>query len=154
MLTDQEDTPIPETIEVEDALPSEVSDNYCLNETNDVVKGGLEISGECVPFTHPWYNSFSAGATVYSVAGKGYRLYVGTDGLITIYDISDPAAMTYVAEYSLSGERVYDLEVAENEMYAATSGGIYRFDVSDPDALTLISNYSTGLQLSVQNTAL
>jgi len=138
------DTPEPETVEV-DGVPSQYSNIYCLNETDDVLKGGLEESGQCVPFTHPWYMSFSAGATVYSVAGNGDRLYVGTDGSITVYDISDPSAMTYISEYSTDGERVYDLEVTDdNEMYAATSGGIYRLDISDPDTLTLISNLDTG----------
>jgi len=138
------DTPVPETIEVEGAVPLSVNDSYCLNETDNILKGGLDASGECVPFTHKWYNSFSAGATVYSVAGKGGRLYVGTDGMINVYDISDSASMTYVAEYSTGGERVYDLEVAGSEMYAATSGGIYRFDISDPDIITLINSLSTG----------
>lgn len=119
-------------------------ENYCLNETETLIKGGLEEFGVCIPFTHQWYNSFSAGATVYSVAGKGDRLYVGTDGLITVYDISDPAAMTYVTEYSVSGERVYDLEVANSEIYAATSEGLYRFDISDSDAITLTSSHYTG----------
>ena len=119
--------------------------SYCLNETDFVLKGGLEMSGECVPFTHPWYRSFSAGATVYSVAGNGNRLYVGTNGSIKVYDISDSTAMTYISDYSTNGERVYDLEVtADNEMYAATSGGIYRLDISDPDTMTLISNLDTG----------
>jgi|GEM_PF-3678324 len=119
--------------------------SYCLNETDFVVKGGLKVSGECLPFTHPWYRSFSAGATVYSVAGNGDRLYVGTNGHIKVYDISDPAAMTYLSDYSTNGERVYDLEVTEdNEMYAATSGGIYRLDISDPDTITLINNLYTG----------
>ena len=122
----------------------EALDTYCLNEADQFLKGGLDVSGECVPFTHKWYRSFPAGNTVYSVAGKGDRLYVGTDGLITVYDISDSAAMTYVVEYSAGGERVYDLEVAGNEMYAATSGGIYRFDVSDPDTITLINSYYAG----------
>jgi len=123
----------------------ETLNTYCLNDTDGILKGGLGAPGECVSFSHPWYNSFPAGATVYSVAGNGDRLYVGTDGSITVYDISDSAAMTYISDYSTNGERVYDLEVTgDNEMYAATSGGIYRLDVSAPDTLTLISNHDTG----------
>ena len=40
--------------------------DYCLKETGTALQGGIETSGECVPFTHQWYNSFSAGTTVYS----------------------------------------------------------------------------------------
>ena len=62
---------------------------FCLSESDNSVAGGMETSGTCVPFTHPFYNSFSAGTAVYSVAGKGNRLYAGTNDSIKIYDISD-----------------------------------------------------------------
>jgi hypothetical protein len=139
-----------DTINIADIEPFDIygieerGDIYCLNETDDVLKGGLEVSGECTPFTHPWYRSFATGSTIYSVAGKGDRLYVGTNNSIKVYDISDPEA--FVLKYTFStNKRVYDLEVAEdNVMYAATSGGIYKLDTTDPDTLSQTSFYSTG----------
>ncbi len=110
---------------------------FCLNESENTVSGGLEQSGECVPFTHPWYNSFSAGASVYSLDGKGDRLYVGTNNAIKVYDISDPTSPVLVSSFSTSS-RVNDLEVYGNALFAATNGGLYKLDASDPDELTQI----------------
>ncbi|MBQ3367511.1 hypothetical protein IJG44_01275, partial [bacterium] len=86
------------------------SGSYCLKESETTLQGGIGTSGTCVPFTHPWYNSFSAGATVYSLDGKGKRLYVGTNNAIKVYDISDPIAPVLVSSFSTSS-RVNDLEV-------------------------------------------
>ena len=108
--------------------------SYCLKETGTILQGGLEFSGECVPFTHPWYNSFSAGATVYSLDGKGDRLYVGTNNAIKAYDISDPIAPVLLSSFSTSS-RVNDLEVYGNTLFAATNGGLYKLDASN-DTLT------------------
>ena len=124
-------------------LPTAAED-YCLAENNDEVKGGLtDSAGLCTPFTHPWYKSFSIGTTVYSVAGKGDRLYVGTNSTIRVYDISDPNAMVLKSTFT-TNRRVYDLEVVEGDiMYAATSGGIYKFNTANPDAISQLSFYST-----------
>ena len=116
---------------------------YCLNESEDTVSGGLEFGGECVPFTHPWYNSFSAGATVYSLSGKGNRLYVGTNNAIKIYDISDPISPVLVSSFS-TNSRVNDLEVYGNTLFAATNGGLYKLDASN-DTLTQTLFISTFL---------
>ena len=119
------------------------ADTYCLNETGTLIKGGLEMSGVCVPFTHPWYRSFATGSTIYSVAGKGDRLYVGTNNSIKVYDISDPNALVLKSTFS-TNKRVYDLEVAEGDiMYAATSGGLYKLDTANPDTLSSISFFAT-----------
>ena len=107
---------------------------YCLKETGTTLQSGLEQGGECVPFTHPWYNSFSAGATVYSLDGKGERLYVGTNNAIKIYDISDPISPVLVSSFSTSS-RVNDLEVYGDALFAATNGGLYKLDASN-DMLT------------------
>ena len=107
---------------------------FCLSESNDNLVSGLEQSGECVPFTHPWYNSFSAGATVYSLDGKGDRLYVGTNNAIKVYDISDPTSPVLVSSFSTSS-RVNDLEVYGDVLFAATNGGLYKLDASN-DTLT------------------
>ena len=107
---------------------------YCLNESEDTVSGGLEFGGECVPFTHPWYSSFSAGATVYSLSGKGERLYVGTNNAIKVYDISDPISPVLVSSFSTSS-RVNDLEVYGDALFAATNSGLYKLDASN-DTLT------------------
>ena len=117
---------------------------YCLNESENTVSGGLTISGECVPFTHPWYNSFSAGTTVYSLDGKGDRLYVGTNNAIKVYGISDPTSPVLVSSFSTSS-RVNDLEVYGDSLFAATNGGLYKLDASDPDELTQILFISTVL---------
>ena len=117
---------------------------YCLNESENTLSGGLTISGECVPFTHPRYSSFSAGATVYSLDGKGERLYVGTNNAIKIYDISDPISPVLVSSFSTSS-RVNDLEVYGDSLFAATNGGLYKLDASDPDELTQILFISTVL---------
>ena len=117
---------------------------YCLNESEDTLSGGLGTSGECVPFTHPWYSSFSAGATVYSLDGKGERLYVGTNNAIKIYDISDPIAPVLLSSFSTSS-RVNDLEVYGDALFAATNSGLYKLDASDPDELTQILFISTTL---------
>ena len=111
--------------------------DYCLAESENTLAGGLETSGECVPFTHPWYSSFSAGATVYSLDGKGDRLFVGTNNAIKVYDISDPTSPVLVSSFSTSS-RVNDLEVYGNALFAATNGGLYKLDASDPDELTQI----------------
>ncbi len=111
------------------------SGSYCLKETGTTLQGGLEFGGECVPFTHPWYNSFSAGATVYSLDGKGNRLYVGTNNAIKIYDISDPISPVLVSSFPTSS-RVNDLEVYGDTLFAATNSGLYKLDASDPDELT------------------
>ena len=108
--------------------------NYCLKETGTTLQGGLETGGECVPFTHPWYNSFSAGATVYSLDGKGDRLYVGTNNAIKVYDISDPTSPVLVSSFSTSS-RVNDLKVYGDTIFAATNGGLYKLDASN-DTLT------------------
>ena len=108
--------------------------DYCLKETGTALQGGIETSGECVPFTHPWYNSFSAGATVYSLSGKGNRLYVGTNNAIKVYDISDPISPVLVSSFSTSS-RVNDLEVYGDSLFAATNGGLYKLDASN-DTLT------------------
>ncbi len=118
-------------------------EGYCLNENGTLLKGGTMISGSCTPFTHPWYKSFSIGTTVYSVAGKGDRLYVGTGSAIKVYDISDPNALLLKSTFT-TNRRVYDLEVVEGDiMYAATSGGIYKFNTANPDALNQLSFYGT-----------
>ena len=116
---------------------------YCLNESEDTLSGGLTISGECVPFTHPWYNSFSAGASVYSLDGKGNRLYVGTNNAIKVYDISDPISPVLVSSFS-TGSRVNDLEVYGDTLFAATNGGLYKLDASN-DTLTQTLFVSTFL---------
>lgn len=110
------------------------SGSYCLKETGTTLQGGLGTSGECVPFTHPWYNSFSAGATVYSLDGKGDRLYVGTNNAIKIYDISDPISPVLVSSFS-TNSRVNDLEVYGDTLFAGTNGGLYKLDASN-DTLT------------------
>jgi hypothetical protein len=121
----------------------EALDTYCLNETDDILKGGLEISGVCVPFTHPWYRSFATDSTIYSVAGKGDRLYVGTNNSIKVYDINDPNTFVLKSTFS-TNKRVYDIEMADDDvMYAATSGGIYKLSTVNPDTLSQISFYST-----------
>jgi hypothetical protein len=111
--------------------------DFCLKETGTTLQGGLETSGECVPFTHPWYNSFSAGATVYSLSGKGERLYVGTNNAIKVYDISDPLSPVLVSSFP-TNSRVNDLEVYGDTLFAATNSGLYKLDASDPDELTQI----------------
>ena len=119
------------------------SGSYCLKETDSALQGGIETSGECVPFTHPWYNSFSAGATVYSLDGKGGRLYVGTNNAIKVYDISDPIAPVLLSSFSTSS-RVNDLEVDGDALFAATNGGLYKLDASN-DTLTQTLFVSTTL---------
>ena len=108
---------------------------YCLKESETAIQGGIKTSGECVPFTHPWYNSFSAGATVYSLDGKGERLYVGMNNAIKVYDISDPITPVLLSSFSTSS-RVNDLEVYGDYLFAATNSGLYKLDASDPDELT------------------
>ena len=122
-----------ETVPVEGANVQGFGD-YCLAESENTLAGGLETSGECVPFTHPWYSSFSAGATVYSLDGKGDRLYVGTNNAIKVYDISDPTSPVLVSSFSTSS-RVNDLEVYGDVLFAATNGGLYKLDASN-DTLT------------------
>jgi len=119
------------------------SGSYCLKETGTTLQSGIETSGECVPFTHQWYSSFSAGATVYSVAGKGNRLYVGTNNTIKVYDISDPIAPVLLSSFSTSS-RVNDLEVYGDTLFAATNGGLYKLDASN-DTLTQTLFVSTFL---------
>jgi len=118
---------------------------YCLLEDNGTIKGGTMVSG-CTPFTHPWYKQYSIGTTVYSVAGKGNRLYVGTSSAIKVYDISDPNAMVLKSTFSTSNRIVYDLEIADGDiMYAATSKGLYKLNTANPDTLSIIGSfYSTG----------
>jgi hypothetical protein len=122
-----------ETVPVEGANVQGFGD-YCLKETGTALQGGIETSGECVPFTHPWYSSFSAGATVYSLDGKGDRLFVGTNNSIKVYDISDPISPVLVSSFS-TGSRVNDLEVYGDTLFAATNGGLYKLDASN-DTLT------------------
>ena len=124
-----------ETVPVEGAHIQGFGD-YCLKETDSAIQGGIETSGECIPFTHPWY-TFSAGATVYSLDGKGERLYVGTNNAIKVYDISDPIAPVLVSSFSTSS-RVNDLEVYGDTLFAATNSGLYKLDASDPDELTQV----------------
>ena len=119
------------------------SGSYCLKESETALQGGIGTSGECVPFTHPWYSSFSAGATVYSLDGKGKRLYVGTNNAIKVYDISDPIAPVLVSSFSTSS-RVNDLEVYGDTLFAATNGGLYKLDASN-DTLTQTLFVSTFL---------
>ena len=122
-----------ENIPVEGAHIQSYGD-YCLKETGTTLQGGLEQGGECVPFTHPWYSSFSAGATVYSLDGKSDRLYVGTNNAIKVYDISDPTSPVLLSYFSTSS-RVNDLEVYGDSLFAATNGGLYKLDASN-DTLT------------------
>ena len=117
---------------------------YCLNEAENTLAGGIETSGTCVSFTHPFYNSFSAGTTVYSVAGKGNRLYAGTNDSIKIYDISDPDSPVLISSFSTNNARVNDLEIEGDILFAATSKGLYKLDASDPDELEQILFVSTG----------
>ena len=131
-----------DTVEVHGLTPA-TSTRYCLDEAATLVKGGTLMEGFCQPFTHPWYKSFSVGTTVYSVAGKGDRLYVGTNSTIRVYDISDPNAFTLKSTVT-TNRRVYDLEVVDGDiMYAATSGGIYKFNTANPNTLSQISFFST-----------
>ena len=118
-------------------------EGYCLNENGTLLKGGTMMSGSCQPFTHPWYKSFSIGTTVYSVAGKGDRLFVGTNSTIRVYDISDPNALVLKSTFT-TNKRVYDLEPVEGDiLYAATSGGIYKFNTANPNTLSQIKFQST-----------
>ena len=118
--------------------------DYCLNESDSAIQGGIETSGTCVPFTHPFYNSFLAGTTVYSVAGKGNRLYAGTNDSIKIYDISDQNSPVLVSSFPTNNARVNDLEIEADVLFAATSKGLYKLDASDPDELEQILFVSTG----------
>ena len=120
------------------------SGSYCLKEADSAIQGGIETSGTCVSFTHPFYNSFSAGTTVYSIAGKGNRLYAGTNDSIKIYDISDPNSPVLVSSFSTNNARVNDLEIEGDVLFAATSKGLYKLDASDPDELEQILFVSTG----------
>ena len=120
------------------------SGSYCLKESDSAIQGGIETSGTCVSFTHPFYNSFSAGTTVYSVAGKGTRLYAGTNDSIKIYDISDPNSPVLVSSFSTNNARVNDLEIEGEVLFAATSKGLYKLEASDPDELDQILFVSTG----------
>jgi len=119
--------------------------DFCLNETDELLKAGTLNAGTCQPFTHPWYKQYSIGTTVYSVAGKGNRLYVGTSTAIKVYDISDPNALVLKSTFT-TNKTVYDLEVADGDiMYAATSKGLYKLNTANPDTLTIIGSfYSTG----------
>ena len=117
---------------------------YCLGESESTISGGIETSGECVQFLHPFYNSFSAGTTVYSLAGKGDRLYAGTNDSIKIYDISDPDSPVLISSFSTNNARVNDLEIEGDILFAATSKGLYKLDASDPDELEQILFVSTG----------
>ncbi len=129
------------TIAVE-GLP-EGGGTFCLGESNYTLFGGISTGNVCLPFTHPWYKQYSIGTTVYSVAGKANRLYVGTGSAIKVYDISDPNALVLKSTFT-TNKKVYDLEVIDGDiMYAATSGGIYKLNTVNPDALTQISFYST-----------
>ena len=132
-----------ETVPVEGAHIQSYGD-YCLNESETAISGGLELGTECVPFTHPFYNSFSAGTTVYSLAGKGNRLYAGTNDSIKIYDISDTNSPVLVSSFSTNNARVNDLEIEGEVLFAATSKGLYKLDASDPDELEQILFFSTG----------
>ena len=120
------------------------SGSYCLKESDSAIQGGIETSSQCAPFTHPFYNSFSAGTTVYSIAGKGNRLYTGTNDSIKIYDISDPNSPVLVSSFSTNNARVNDLEIEGDVLFAATSKGLYKLDASDPDELEQILFVSTG----------
>ncbi|HNT27357.1 MAG TPA: C10 family peptidase [bacterium] len=126
-------------------ISSTVTNSYCLHEVAGTLKGGVEGNLACQPFTHPWYKSFSIGTTVYSVAGKGDRLYVGTSNAIKVYDISDPNALTLKSTFT-TNKIVYDLEVVDGDiMYAATSKGLYKLSTANPDTLSIIGSfYSTG----------
>ncbi|MBO4698237.1 hypothetical protein J5690_01325, partial [bacterium] len=117
---------------------------FCLGESENTISGGIETSGTCVSFTHPFYNSFSAGTAVYSLAGKGSRLYAGTNESIKIYDISEPNAPVLVSSFSTNNARVNDLEIEGEVLFAATSKGLYKLDASDPDELEQILFVSTG----------
>jgi len=120
-----------------------VAENFCLNETDDLLNAGTFIGSACLPFTHPWYKQYSIGTTVYSVAGKGNRLYVGTGTAIKVYDISDPNALVLKSTFT-TNKTVYDLEVADGDiMYAATSGGLYKLNTVNPNTLTSLQFYST-----------
>ncbi len=117
--------------------------SYCLHDVAGLVQGGVAQNFRCTPFTHPWYKQYSIGSTVYSVAGKGNRLYVGTGSAIKVYDISDPNALVLKSTFT-TNKTVYDLEVVDGDiMYAATSGGIYKLNTVNPDTLTSIQFYST-----------
>ncbi len=119
-------------------------ESYCLNETDNILKGGLEAGGGCVPFSNPWYRTFSAGAAVNNLSGRGDRVYAALDNAIEIYDISDPEEMAFVGSFSTGSRTVHDLEMGENDiLYVATSGGIYKLDASAPDMLSEISFFST-----------
>ncbi len=134
-------TVVPSLFDVDQQI--NLPDLFCLLEEGALLKGGTGNNGVCLPFTSPWYKSFSVGTTVYSVAGKGDRLYVGTNSTIRVYDISDPNALVLKSTFT-TNRRVYDLEVAEGDiMYAATSGGIYKFNTANPDAISQLSFYST-----------
>ena len=117
---------------------------YCLGESESTISGGLTINSQCVSFAHPFYNSFSAGTTVYSVAGKDDRLYAGTNDSIKIYDIPDPNSPVLVSSFSTNNARVNDLEIEGDVLFAATSKGLYKLDASDPDELDQILFVSTG----------
>ncbi|HOW52652.1 MAG TPA: hypothetical protein PLV42_11490, partial [bacterium] len=117
--------------------------DYCLDEEGVALRGGILLGSACQPFTHPWYKQYSIGSTVYSVAGKGDRFYVGTGSAIKVYDISDPNAMVLKSTFT-TNKTVYDLEVVDGDiMYAATSGGIYKLNTVNPDTLTSLQFYST-----------
>ncbi len=131
-----------DTVEVHGLTPATPT-RYCLDEADTSVSGGTLVEGLCTPFTHPWYKQYSIGTTVYSVAGKGNRLYVGTGSSIKVYDISDPNALVLKSTFT-TNKTVYDLEPADGDiMYAATSGGIYKLNTVNPDTLTSLLFYST-----------
>jgi hypothetical protein len=82
-------------------------DGYCLSDNDGYLKGGLEAGGECVPFSNPWYRTFSVGTTVVNVEGRGDRFYAGTSGSVRVYDISDPEDMVLLHTFSTGSTKVW-----------------------------------------------
>ncbi|MFT5130868.1 MAG: Leucine-rich repeat (LRR) protein, partial [Rhodothermales bacterium] len=65
------------------------------------------------------------------------RLYMGTRGKLTVYDIRKPAEMPELGEIEWPISRVASIKLRSSQLHASSEGKYFSVDVSDPQAMTL-----------------
>lgn len=93
----------------------------------------------------PWVEgSLALGGVAEVVAVEGAYVYVGSNGLIHVVDVSSPAAPQLVGTAQNPNSLTLGLAVENGTLYVASSGpGVGVFDVQNPSAPVLLTTLDT-----------
>ncbi len=123
------------TVSADNYFEDFLSKEYC-DEANTTAWWDT-ILGEIKPWNLDpyWVSGFPLPAQVDGLARAGNYLFVSTTGIneLSVFDVSDPFALTHVTTLPPTPDMPVDLLVHGNVLYVAANGaGLRVYDISDP----------------------